>query len=214
MKSEKYYPDEEATLVEPRFNEEAMEAARPVVPLNQVTQADVYAGVPSHSTARRGGNSRLRGLVIMTAVVAVLAVAAVAAVYRRAGTTAPSAAPQTLSEADDVAAEPEAAPRPAAEQPAARQAREEVTSAPAELPTEPEPRAAAATREEPERRWHKNEERRGRDEGKEAERASKDEKKEAKRAEKESGRLADKQGEKREETRPRLVGVYTERRKP
>jgi hypothetical protein len=210
MKSNNYYPEDEETLVEPRFNEEAMEAARPVVPLSQVTSADLYAG----ANARRAGNGWPRGLIIMVAVVAVLAAAAAAAVYRTTGTTAPRAAPQTLSEADDVAAEPETRPRPEAERPAARQAREEVTSAPAETPKEPEPRPVLAAREEPEKRWHKNEEPRGRDEVKAVERARKEEKKEARREEKESERLADKQGEKREETRPRLVGIYTERRKP
>ena len=101
-----------------------------------------------------------------------------------------------------MAAEPETATKPAAEQPATRQAREDVTSGPAELPREPQPR------------WHKNEERRGRDEEKAAERARKEERRAAKREAKESERLTEKQGDKHEETRPRLVGIYTERRKP
>ena len=209
MKSKNFYTDAEddteATLVEPRFDEEAKEAARPVVPLSQVTSADLYAGAP----ARRGRSSWPHAMIITLAVIAVAAVVTAAALYRSNRTTATPTAPQTLSEASDVA------PQPAAEQPAVRQAREDVTSAPPETPKEPEPRSIAAAREEPEKKWHKNEERNARDEEKAMERARKEEKKEARREEKEAERTALKPSDegKREETRPRLVGIYVEGRK-
>ena len=221
MKRQKYYPDAEddaeATLVEPRFDEEAKEAARPVVPLAQVTQADLYAAVPPHLTARHGRSGPPRGLTITVAVVALLAAATVAALYRSARTTAPQPAPQTLSRADDAPAEPatvERAPEPVPEPPAATQAKENGTVSPAQPPRESEARVETPAREEPEKSWHKNEERRARDEEKSVERARKDEKKEVKREEKEAERVAEQQGEKREETRPRLVGIYVEGRKP
>ena len=222
MESKKYYPqaedDAEATLVEPRFDEEAKEAARPVVPLSQVKQADLYAATPSRMTARRGRSPWQSPLVIMLAVVALAAVVTAAAIYRSTRRTAPSAAPQTVNETT-VEPEPEtvvSAPEPAPEQSTAAQARENGTAAPAAPPPrESEARAETPAREEPERSWHKNEERRDRDEEKSAERARKDEKKEAKRKEKEAERTAEKRGdpEKREETRPRLVGIYVEGRK-
>ena len=222
--------DSEVTLVEPRFNEEAKEAARPVVPLSRVTSADLYAGVPTGGPrlmAGHGRNSWPRGLLIMLAVVVVAAVVTIAAIYRSAGTNAPAAAPQTVNqttvetepEAADsapepalVEREPEAAPSPATT------ARENGTAAPAQPERAAEPRAevAAAAREEPVKKVGKDDERRARDEEKWVERSRKEEKKLAEREEKEAERLTEKprdQG-KREETRPRLVGIYTERRKP
>ncbi len=220
--------DAEATLVEPRFNEAAEEAARPVVPLSQVTSADVYGRVPAggpYVTARYGRSGVPRGLAIMLAIVAVAAIVTAAALYRSARPTAPAAAPQTVN-GTTVETEPEtveSAPKPAAveraSQPATEPsspARENGTTASARPARESEVRTEVSAREEPENRVRKDDERRARDEDKSIERARKEEKKQARREEKDAGRLAGQQrdAEKRGEVRPRLVGIYTERRKP
>lgn len=215
--------DSEATLVEPRFDEEAKEAARPVVPLSQVTSADFYgrdaAGGPRATT--RYGWPHL--VAIMLAVAAVAAVVTAAAIYRSSRTPAPAAAPQTVNETT-VAPETgtaQSAPEPAAAERAPEpeppsDARENGTAAPAQPARPAEARAEVPTRDESEDRVRKDDERRAKDEEKLAERARKEERKQAEREEKEAERLAEKQRDqgKREETRPRLVGIYTERRKP
>lgn len=224
--------DAEATLVGPRFDEEAKESARPVVPLSQVTRADLYGGVQPGGPrviSRYGRSGWPHSVVIMLAVFAVAAVVTATVIYRNARTTtAPAATPQTLNQtivapapetvesAPEVAAS-ERAPEPAREPSSAAPARgngtkENGTAAPAR---EAEPRVVAPAREETVTKIHKDDERRARDEEKPAERARKEEKKQAKREEKEAERLAEQQRDegKREEVRPRLVGIYTERRK-
>jgi hypothetical protein len=224
--------DAEATLVEPRFDEEAKEAARPVVPLSQVRSADLYGGAQEAGgprvMSRHGGSGWPHSLAIMLAVFAVAAVVTATVIYRNARTTAPAAAPQTVNQTT-VAAEPqtvERAPEPAAvgtapkpEPSSAAPARENVarengtkengTAARAE------PRVVAPAREEVVNGVGKDDERRARDEEKLAERARREERKQAKRAEKEAERMAEKRRDegKREEVRPRLVGIYTEGRK-
>jgi fermentation-respiration switch protein FrsA (DUF1100 family) len=215
--------DAEATLVEPRFDEKAIEAAHPVVPLSQVRGAGSYRA--GHAWGpRRGAGGWPRGMIIMLAVVALLAAVAASAVYRSGRTVAPSPAAQAITEAG-AAEEPEAVesvPERAAETPAEPRTRENVTAASEKSPREPEARGGAAlarevsvvpAREEPEAR--KETERRAGNEEKFVERARKDEKKRAKKEEKQAERQADKHddNDRREETRPRLVGIYTERRK-
>ena len=231
MNSKNYYTDAEddteATLVEPRFDEEAKEAARPVVPLSQVTSADLYGGVPAggpHVTTRYGRNFWPHGVVIMLAIVAVAAIVTAAVIYRNARTTAPATAPQTVNETT-VETEPqtvESAPEPAAvekatepEPSSATTARENGTTTPAQPARESEQRGEVTAREVREDRDREDDERRVKDEDKSIERARKEEKKQAKREEKEAERVAEQQrdAEKRGEVRPRLVGIYTERRK-
>lgn len=227
--------DSEATLVEPRFNEEAKETARPVVPLSQVTSADLYGRVPAggpHATNRYGINIWPHGLVIMLAIAAVAAIVTATVIYRSAPTTAPAAAPQTVNEAT-VETKPEIverAPEPAAVEKATEHApepssattarengtAENGTTAPVQPPRESEPRSEVSARVEPEHKVSKDDgERRAKDEDKSIERARKEEKKQARREEKGAERVADQQrdAEKRGEVRPRLVGIYTERRK-
>ncbi|HYG79171.1 MAG TPA: hypothetical protein VD861_02215 [Pyrinomonadaceae bacterium] len=220
--------DSEVTLVEPRFDEVAKEAARPVVPLSRVTSADLYGGAMAggpRAPARYGRHGWPHIVAIMLAVAAVAAVVTAAAIYRSARTPAPAAAPQTVNETT-VAPEAEtagSAPEPAAaerapepEPASATTARENGTAAPAQPARPAEARVEVPPREEPEDRVRKDNERRARDEEKLAERAREEERKQAEREEKEAERLAEKQRDqgKREETRPRLVGIYTERRKP
>ncbi|HEY0376627.1 MAG TPA: hypothetical protein VGC87_06700 [Pyrinomonadaceae bacterium] len=222
--------DAEATLVEPRFDEEAKEAARPVVPLSQVTSADLYGGATAGGprvTARYGRIGWPSSVVIMLAVVAVAAVVTAVAIYRSARTPAPAAAPQTVNEttAGPETQTVERAPEPAAvekapESSSAATARENGTkengtAASAQPAREAEPRVVPPAREETVKGVRTDDERSARDEEKPAERARKEEKKQAKREEKESERMAEKQRDqgKREETRPRLVGIYTEGRK-
>lgn len=221
--------DSEVTLVGPRFDEEAKEAARPVVPLSQVRSADFYgramAGGP-HAPARYGRNGWPRSLVIMLAVVAVAAAVTAAALYQSAKTPAPQASDETTVEAgaetadkERVPAAAEKASEPAPESSSATRERENVargngTAAPSQPAREAEPRVVAPAREETLIRVG-DDERRARGEEKLTERARKEEKKQAKREEKEAERLADKQRgrDKREEIRPRLVGIYVEGRK-
>ena len=218
--------DSEVTLVEPRFDEEAKEAARPVVPLSHVTRTDLYggamAGGPNVPT-RYGRNGWPRSIVIMLAVVAIAAAVTAAALYRSTRTPAPAAAaPQTVNEAtiEAEAETAERAPEPKAESSSVTPERETVaresgTAAPVQPAREAEPRVVAPARVETLNRVVKDDERRARDEEKMAQRARKDEKKQAKREEKEAERLAEKQRDegKREEVRPRLVGIYVEGRK-
>ncbi len=226
--------DSEATLVEPRFDEEAKEAARPVVPLSQVTSADLYGGVQAggpRETARYGRNGWPHGLAIMLAVFAVAAVVTSVVIYRSARTTAPTAAPQTVNETT-VAPETETArraPEPAAVEKAAEPAPETTSAAPARengtretgtaAPVQParaaEVRVETPAREEPEKRAGKDDERRASDDDKAVGRARKEERKQARREEKEAERMAEKQRDqgRREETRPRLIGIYVEGRK-
>jgi hypothetical protein len=224
--------DAEATLVEPRFDEEAKEAARPVVPLSQVRSSDLYGGAQAggpRAISRYGGSGWPHSIAIMLAVFAIAAVVTATVIYRSARTPAPAAAPQTINETR-VEPEPqtvERAPEPAAvERAPARESssatsarengtKENGTAAQAEPAREAEPRVVAPARAEIVNRVGKDDERRARDEEKPAERARKEEKKQAKREEKEAERMAEKQRDegKREEVRPRLVGIYTEGRK-
>lgn len=223
--------DAEATLMEPRFDEEAKEAARAVVPLSQVTSADLYGGAQAGAPRVMSRDSRSgcpHSVVIMLAVFAVAAVVTATVIYRSARTRAPAAAPQTVNETR-VEPEPqtvERAPEPATVETApkperssaapAREngARENGTAAQAQSAREAGPRVVAPAREET--KVHQDDGRSARAEEKLAERARKEEKKQARREEKEAERLAEKRRDegKHEETRPRLVGIYTERRKP
>jgi hypothetical protein len=217
--------DAEATLVEPRFDEEAKEAARPVVPLSQVTSADLYGGAQAGGPrvmSHYGRSGWPHSVAIMLAVFAVAAVVTATVIYRSARTTAPAAAPQIVNQAT-VAAEPEPAesapepaPRPSSTTPATENGtKENGTAAQVEPAREAEPRVVAPAREEIVNRVRKDDERGTRDEEKLAERARKEEKKQARREAKEAERTAEKQRDegKHEETRPRLVGIYVEGRK-
>ena len=228
--------DAEATLVEPRFDEAAEEAARPVVPLSQVRGADLYGGAQAggpHVMSRYGRSGWQHSAVIMLAVFSVAALATAAVIYRSARkTTAPAAAPQTVTEttvkteSEPVESVPERsaverAPERAPESSSAAPARENGTKENGTAATvrperEAEPRTVAPAREEIVNRAGKDDERSARgDDEKLAERARKEAKKQAKREAKEAERTAEKQRDegKREETRPRLVGIYVEGRK-
>ena len=181
--------DAEATLVQPRFDEEAKEAARPVVPLSQVRSADLHTGVRgagAGAAARPFRNGPPRGLILALAAVTILSVVTAAALYRRVRTAAPQPAAQTVNvpsgaaEPETVDAAPEQAPKQVPEQPSPSAPREIVTEAAAEQPREAEPpRPDVSAREKPAARERKDESRRNGDEEKLAERARKDEKKEA-----------------------------------
>lgn len=190
-------------LTSPRFDEETKAAARPVVPLRPTRNAS--------GTTHRARNAWSWGVVLILACFVAVGVAATL-IYRNTVTSAPSATAPTVSEMIISAVpEPEslALSNPTAgvrelEVRATTQRRREPLSA----PTLPE--------EQPvDQDWREVERRDDDDEEKISERTRKEEKKRLKRLRKETEKMAEYERDTgdNDKPKPRLVGVYTVRRK-
>lgn len=185
----------------PRFDLETEAAARPVVPLSQTRG--------TWGTIRRVRNTRPRSVVLVLAIMFVVGLAS-ALIYRTTSTSVPSTTPPTVSESI-IKAAPEPASLSTSKQPLSEKA--SIALAPQRQRTSEE--SLPIVREEPIRQNSKEEERFYRDEEKSAERLRKEEQKLLKRQRKEADRLIkhERQSEKSDEPKPRLVGVYTMKRK-
>ena len=206
---------DEATVTTPRFDEEAEETARPVVPLVRSVSDDASAGSASgpRVAVRTGRMSTWpQGLILILAVAAGVTAGATA-VYLNTRSTVPSAAPQTSTEATVGGA-----PEPASTQPE----RSNVPGASAAAPRGSEARGGGqSVRDEPEGRDRKEAERRGRNEEKlveharkEAERRLKEEEKLARREEAEKRAERGRDQEKRGEPKAQLFDSIVVKRSP
>lgn len=202
----------EENLSAPRFDEETEAAARPVVPLRSVAGANFSPG-PKHVMRATSGHARsVWPLGVMLALtITVVAGVVTILVYRNASRDVPSSTPQTANETI-IEAKPGPVSASTSSQPV--KAVVPVTQATARQKTEPE--SSLTVSDEPGRHGWKDVEHRERNEEKFAERASKEEKKQLKRQRKESEKLVrhERGGENDDSPKPRLVGIYTERRKP
>jgi type IV secretory pathway VirB10-like protein len=190
------------TLTAPRFDEETEAAARPVVPLDTTRSAS--------GTSRRIMNPWPRGVLLALAISGVVGIAAIL-IYRNTGTNEPSATPPAVSETI-IKAVPEPASLPPSNQPA----RAQVPDAPERAQREVEPQTVLTVSGEPVKQELKEPENRDDEhEEKTAERARKEERKRLKRQRKEAEKLAEdaRDSDNSDEPKPRLVGVYTIRRK-
>lgn len=217
MKREAFnLPEDGTDLGTPRFDEQAKEAARPVVPLSQVDGTEFNTGSArrQRATFRGVSNGWPRGLVLILALAAVVAAATAVAVYRNTSATMAPDSPQAVNAATStIATDSIAAPA------STRPSEDDASDALSKSQRGFLPQSGSAVRHEPVKDNVAEDERRERhdddewDEEKIAKRERKEEKKRLERGRKEAEKLAERgrDSSKRGEPKPRLVGIYTEK---
>jgi hypothetical protein len=218
MKREEFNPPEDGTdLGTPRFDEQAKEAARPVVPLSQIDGTEFKAGSARRQHATL--NAWPRGLVLVLALAAVVAAATAVAVYRNTSVRMTPDSPQAVNAATSTIAT-DSIVGPVSTKPS----EDDASNAQSQPPRGSLPQSGSTLRHESVRGDFVEDERRKRhddhdddddkwDEEKSAKRARKEEKKRFERGRKEAEKLAERgrDSERRGEPKPRLVGIYTEK---
>ena len=216
MKREEFNLSEDGTdLGTPRFDEQAKEAARPVVPLSQIDGTEFKAG--SARRHRAVLKTWPRGLMLMLALAAVVAAATGVAVYRKTSATMTPDSPQAVNATTSTIATDSIAGSASA-----KPAEDDASDALSKPQRGSLSRSAATTVshesvrgnfvEDEQRKRHDHDDDQW-DEEKSAKRARKEEKKRLERSRKEAEKLAERGRDsgQRGEPKPRLVGIYTEK---